>query len=68
MGKMSLYVRPLSQERCSVLSELQRFVDGFKNPVVFVISLLSGLIVDQAKRCQDIGLQASFQVYRGVTR
>ena len=42
------------------LSELQRLVDGFKNPVVLVISPLSGLMVDQAKRCQDLGLQASF--------
>ena len=42
------------------LSDLQRLVDGFKNPVVLVISPLSGLMVDQARRCQDLGLQASF--------
>ena len=63
MGKMSLYVRPQGLGRHFVLfflSELQRLVDGFKNPVVLVISPLSGLMVDQARRCQDLGLQASF--------
>ena len=49
----------VSGKTACFLSDLQRLVDGFKNLAVLLFSPMSGLMVDQAERCQDLGFQAS---------